>query len=422
VLALAAIVKALDARRRAPWLIAAGAAIGLGLTMRAELYVYPIAVMLGLVLLRSALPFFRSIVLLALGGLLAAGPWWIYQAIRWGNPLGPRVAQNVPGLGGSEMLQRLGDTTGRNWTMAWPGSASGVEWLNVLGVALLVLAMLALVFRHARLGRLLFWISAAVIVASAAILTWRLINWNSEVGLRPDDLVTTFPVVLLLFVLLPHSFMPKSAETTSSARMIVNFLLAVAAAFLALVVLISPFQGGVQWGPRFLLPVIVPLSVVLVDGVARLWQQFEQARFRRLQRCGLAAVLSVLLLVGGYSTYLGVQFIRGGQNGNAELQQTIAALPERVVVTDAWFIPQGASYTFEGKLWLMAEDEKSMFQLIQKLRKQTDEPGMIYLSSLTWAHMDPQILMGPRIAPNGEPHDFDWPGMYLRVARYFLYE
>jgi hypothetical protein len=92
------------------------------------------------------------------------------------------------------------------------------------------------------------------------------------------------------------------------------------------------------------------------------------------------------------------------------------------VVTDAWFIPQGASYAFENKIWLMAEDEKKMFQVIQNLRKQTAESGMIYLSSLTWTHIDPQILMGPRIAPNGESHDFDWPGMYLRLARYFLYK
>jgi 4-amino-4-deoxy-L-arabinose transferase-like glycosyltransferase len=201
------------------------------------------------------------------------------------------------------------------------------------------------------------------------------------------------------------------------SRQIVKFLLTVATSFLVLVLLVSPFQGGVQWGPRLLLPVIVPLSVVLVDTVAQLWTPLG-----RVQRVGLAAVLVALLAVGGYSTYLGAQFIRGGQNGNAEFQQAINASPERVVVTDAWFIPQGAPYAFENKLWLMAEDEKKMFQLIQNLRKQTAEPGMLYLSSLTWTHIDPQILMGPRIAPNGEPRDFDWPGMYLRLARYFLYK
>ena len=133
--------------------------------MRAELYIYPISIVLGLVLLRSLLPFLRSLLFLMLGGLLTAGPWWAYQAVRWGNPLGPRVVQNVPGLGGTEMLQRLGDTTGRNWTMAWPGGGSGVEWLSVLGVTLVVLAVAALVFQRARLGQALFWISALTIAS-----------------------------------------------------------------------------------------------------------------------------------------------------------------------------------------------------------------------------------------------------------------
>jgi 4-amino-4-deoxy-L-arabinose transferase-like glycosyltransferase len=421
-LALAGIVKAIDSRRCALWLIASGAAIGLGLTIRAELYVYPIAIVLGLVLLRSRLPFLRSIAFLAMGGLLIAGPWWAYQAVRWGNPLGPRVAQNVPGLGGEDMLQRLGDTTGQNWTMAWPGGGSGVEWLSVLGAALIVLAVLALVFQRVRLGRALFWISALTIVAMAVILMWRLVHWQDEIGLRPDDLLTTFPVALILFLLLPSSFVRRSPEASSSSRGLVNFLLVVATSFMVLVLLVSPFQGGVQWGPRFLLPVIVPLSVVLVDVVARTWTEFDSGQSKRLQRLGLATVLGVLLGVGGYSTYLGAQFIRGGQNGSAEFQQTIEAAPEHVVVADAWFIPQGAPYTFENKIWLLAEDEKKMFQLIQNLRKQTDEPGMIYLSSLTWTHIDPQVLMGPRIAPNGDPYDFDWPGMYLRMARYYLYK
>jgi hypothetical protein len=254
------------------------------------------------------------------------------------------------------------------------------------------------------------------------IVTWRLAHWQDEVALRPNDLLTTFPVVLLLFLLLPPSFARWRSAPLSSERRTTNFLLAVAASFVALVVLISPFEGGVQWGPRFLLPVIVPLSVVLVDEIAWLWPQFGPARLGRVQQVGLIAVLGALLLAGAYSTFLGAQYIRNGQNGSAEYQQIIAALPERVVVTDAWFIPQGAPYTFENKIWLLAEDEKKMFQLIQNLRKQTDEPGMIYLSALTWAHIDPQVLMGPRIATNGEPHFFDWPGMYLRLARYFLYK
>jgi 4-amino-4-deoxy-L-arabinose transferase-like glycosyltransferase len=131
VLAVAAIVKSTASSRSPLWLLVAGAAVGLGLTMRAELYVYPAAIAIGLWLAAprrmnsdDGAPvktrfkaFARSIVYLALGGLLIAGPWWLYQTSQWGSPFGPRLQQNVPVLGGSQMLARLRDTTGHNYTM-----------------------------------------------------------------------------------------------------------------------------------------------------------------------------------------------------------------------------------------------------------------------------------------------------------------
>jgi 4-amino-4-deoxy-L-arabinose transferase-like glycosyltransferase len=411
--ALIGIVKAIDSRRHGLWLMASGAALGLGLTIRAELYVYPIAIVIGLLLLRSLLPLRRSLVWLAIGGLLIAGPWWVYQAVRWGNPLGPRISQNVPLLGGGAMLKRLGDTTGRNWTMLWPTTGSGLDWLMVLGVTALALTVIRLVVRNARINRWLIWAQVLAFIGMSGIIVWRLANWSTELGQRPDDLLMTFPVWLMLLITLPLS----KASADRAASVLSDFLLGVAISFLALVILFSPFQGGIQWGPRFLLPVIVPLTVALIDRVARMWDQAD-----RSLRLGLAAAFSVLVVAGGYSAWLGMQFMRNGQNGNAAFQQLISELPESVVVTDAWFLPQGAPYTFGDKIWLMAEDKKNMFQLLQRLRKQTDEPGMIYVSSLTWAHLDPQILMGARIAQNGDFQYFDWPGMYVQVARYFLYE
>jgi 4-amino-4-deoxy-L-arabinose transferase-like glycosyltransferase len=148
VFALVAVVKALDSRRRSWWLVAAGAAIGLGLTMRAELYVYPIAIVVGLLSIHSArsLPLMRSIVWLVIGGLLTAGPWWLYQFIAWGSPFGPRLQQNMPVLGGTDMLERLGDTTGRNWSMLWP--AAGDVVVLALLLVVLTMALLAWVLRR----------------------------------------------------------------------------------------------------------------------------------------------------------------------------------------------------------------------------------------------------------------------------------
>jgi hypothetical protein len=413
VFALVALVKALDSRRRVWWLIASGAAIGLGLTMRAELYVYPIAVIIGLVFTRSALPLIRSVIWLAVGGLIMAGPWWLYQLITWGSPFGPRLQQNVPVLGGTEMLARLGDTTGRNWSMLWAAQGEDLTRLAGLLIALVLVAVItwALKRKVLWLANLGFWIGVAIILTMAALLVWQLAQ-----GQRPDDLLATFPIVLLLILPAPRLDQPP---TTNDQRptTISRFLTIVPIAFVGLVLLASPFQGGVQWGPRFLLPIIPPLAVVVVDRIARLWVPIKQSA-----RVGLVTVVIVLLLAGGYSTWLGAQFMHKAQAASEFMSEMIRHMPERVVVADSWFLPQMAPYTLSEKIWLVSEWETGMFQLLQRLRKQTTEPGFIYTSALTWAHIDPQPLMGPRIASvdGFERIYVDAPEQYVEISRYQL--
>ena len=418
VVALVAIVKALASRRRSWWLMASGAAIGLGLTMRAELYVYPIAIVTGLLFIRSALPLIRSILWLAIGGLITAGPWWLYQFITWGSPFGPRLQQNVAVLGGTEMFTRLGDTTGRNWAMLWPADGSPI--LVILTLALLVVALVSLVL-HRRLrwmADLAFWAGVAIVATMAALQAWQLAQ-----GQRPDDLLTTFPIVLLLILPAPgRASVPASSSqqphgAASQPTSIVRFLTVVPLAFAILVILASPFHGGVQWGPRFLLPIIPPLAVVLVDRLAGLW-----STIRRSARAGLAAAVIALIAAGSYSTWLGVKFMQEAQVASEFMTDVIRQSPEKIVVSDVWFLPQGAPYVFGDKIWLMAEDEKKMFQLLQMLRKQTNEPGFIYTSALTWAHIDPQILMGPRITPveGSEKVYVNAPTQYVEISRYQL--
>jgi energy-coupling factor transporter transmembrane protein EcfT len=192
----------------------------------------------------------------------------------------------------------------------------------------------------------------------------------------------------------------------------VRFLGVTSAAFVVLVLFVSPFEGGVQWGPRFLLPIIVALAVIVVVHAWKLWNGWQRAG-----KFGVALVLAVLFMAGLYSTWNGVRTFVEARQGTADLTARILSLPERVVVADAWFIPQGVPYTLSDKLWFMAEDEKSMRSLLQMLRKTTSEASVVYLSSPYWAHVDPQIIMGPRLALIGDPPD---TSQYVTIARYQL--
>jgi hypothetical protein len=426
VFAIAAIVKSIDSPRRSIWLILAGAAIGLGLTMRAELYVLPIALVLGLWLLRSSLPFVRSIFLLAIGGLITGGSWSLYQYLHWGSPFGPRLAQNVPLLGGSDMLTRLSNTTGENWSMLWPRAGESLTVLAVLGVVAIVLTLTALVLKKFQVSSSKFqvhaimnWLLAIIVLAIAVVTSYRIANWNTVIDQRPDDLLSTFPVILLLLLLFAaqSKIENQKSEIKDQRSEITRFLLLVSIAFVILVLALSPFHGGVQWGPRFLLYIIPPLSVVIVDRLAAVWQSST-----RWDRIALVITFAGLLASGIFSTWTGIRFMVDSQIASAKLIEAVEAAPEKVVVTDTWFIPQGAAYTFDDKIWLMAEDDESMYKLIQLLRKTTNETGMLYISAPTWAHIDPQPLLGPRIAPNGEPQSIDAPIQSFLLGRYFLYK
>jgi 4-amino-4-deoxy-L-arabinose transferase-like glycosyltransferase len=414
VFALVGVIKARDSRRRALWLILSGMAIGLGLTMRAELYVYPIAIVIGLVFFRSSrsMPLIRSIGWLVVGGLIAAGPWWLYQFVTWGSLFGPRLQQNVPVLGGTEMLARLGDSTGRNWSMLWPAQGDTASVLIGLLIALVCAALITWALRRRKfwVADVGFWIGVAILIIMAALLVWQLAQ-----GLRPDDLLTTFPIVLLL--LLPAPRRTQQSALSNQKSEIQRFLLIVSLAFVALVILVSPFQGGIQWGPRFLLPIIPLLSVLVIDRAGNLWGAISRSR-----RAGLAAAFLALFLAGSVATWQGVQFMRKAQIASEFMSEMIRNLPERVVVADAWFLPQAAPYALQDKIWYLTEDEPGLFKLLQRLRKETNEPGFIYISALTWTHMDPQIQMGPRIAPaeGFEKIHVDTATQYVEISRYQL--
>ncbi len=427
-LTLVALVKATRSARPALWWIVAGAAAGFGMTMRAEVYVYPVALVAGLVLApltrAPSMPeagqpsawrwLTRSIVFLAVGTLLVIGPWWLYQYAEWGSPFGPRLQQNVPVLGGAEMLTRLGDTTGHNYVMLWPQEGSAVEAVWGLLIAALILAVVLRVLRRrptfqtarwARIWVIGFWLLAALL-STLAVVT----NWRMQQEIRPNDLLTTFPLVLLLLLPVPPT--SRHAQLSAHVTRVVRFLEVSSAVFVLLVMLISPFEGGVQWGPRFLLPIVAPLAVIVVVHTWKVWHGWQRAG-----QWGTVLVLMVLFLAGAYSTWSGVRTFIGQRQDTADLSAKIESLPERVVVTDAWFIPQGAPYTFSNKLWFMAEDEQSMFNLLQLLRKTTPETSIIYLSSPYWAHIDPLTLMGPRLMLIGDPPD---TSQFVTLAQYQL--
>ena len=106
------------------------------------------------------------------------------------------------------MLDRLSNTTGENWSMLWPRSGEGLELLAILGVGAILIAVMSFVLQRFQILDFKFkirsisvWLLAIVVLALSAITSARIANWNNVIDQRPDDLLSTFPVVLLLLLL-----------------------------------------------------------------------------------------------------------------------------------------------------------------------------------------------------------------------------
>jgi hypothetical protein len=225
--------------------------------------------------------------------------------------------------------------------MLWPAQADGSIVVIGLLIALALVALITSVLRRKVLwiADVGFWIGVAIAVALAFVLAWQVAQ-----GQRPDDLLTTFPIVLLLMLPAPRLDQRPMADLQPPTT-ISRFLAVVSITFVVLVIFVSPFQGGIQWGPRFLLPIIPPLGVLVMVRMAQRW-----GAINRSGRAGLSAAFLALFIAGSVATWQGVQFMRNGQNASEFMGEMIRHMPERVVVADAWFLPQMAPYTFEDKI------------------------------------------------------------------------
>lgn len=172
-------------------------------------------------------------------------------------------------------------------------------------------------------------------------------------------LVSYFPLILLLLPVLFARFRLKWPLAGWTEALLVVTLL-----FWSFAPFLFPNDGGKQWGPRFLLP-LIPMSLLILAQAHREWKALMTVRFRRL-----LAVL--VLLAGGYSfvlnTGIGAWVLRDdGLNRVRPALNFIKESPGDVVVVNSDFIPQEMSSIFREKYFFLAEDTASIHRLITLL-------------------------------------------------------
>jgi hypothetical protein len=142
------------------------------------------------------------------------------------------------------------------------------------------------------------------------------------------------------------------------ARLLIWFGLA----FIALAWLARLPDGGLQLGPRMLLPVY-PALVLAGASRAASW-------FRRGAGPAFAAAVAVAALVNvsGLAQIEGLRQLRAFNTSNHLVFTTVAQSGERAVVTDVWYAPPLlAPLFYDERLIFLIDDERDLDELVGRL-------------------------------------------------------
>jgi hypothetical protein len=138
-----------------------------------------------------------------------------------------------------------------------------------------------------------------------------------------------------------------------------RFLWTVTLAYVALVVLTAPNDGGGQWGPRYLLLAFVPLTVLVADALAGL------SRGGRLGRAAAACVLLVGLGVqrGAYTELRAAKRVYAGVVNFVERETPRGGY----TITDLWWLDQVSDALYPDRTFLFAATDAAAIRAFHLL-------------------------------------------------------
>lgn len=339
-LLLSAMVDERSARPRALW---AGALLGMGPWLRNEAYLFAAAVLLGLWVSGG-----RRIIPAVLTGMaLPLVPLWIYHVWWFGHPLGYKGRAVIQAAAAPGIFGYLSNRT----LVAYDALLSVEHYTRAMqpqrtGEAALVAAAVALGGAFVRRGvdESSSWLTVAggtVLAAVGAALTFFRVP---VMGLIPSA-----PFVALAWL--------RGAEDRQD-----RFLWLVAAAYTAGVV-VAGSTGGLQWGPRYLLPILPLLGILCGRAVGLAWSVRPQLRGI------LVGVLAGVLVSGVALQTLGLRFIRHSLESLRAIEEALRSTPYEVVATgyEPMFRSLGHLY-FEKKL-MAVDSQEELRELVATLAR-----------------------------------------------------
>ncbi|MDR7400486.1 MAG: hypothetical protein QN144_14415 [Armatimonadota bacterium] len=325
-------------------LLAAGVVLGVATWFRNEAYLFAAAAMAawGAVAGLGRLP------RLVVGFLLGAGLAWALNWQLYGHPLG------LKGLAGIEAVRgRLGGAEGwllRRVLAAYDLLISTERFVDAqapvrvgtsAGVAT-VLVLSALLFRAGACSRsVLSLLSAGAAVATVTV--WLLGTGSEVMGLLP-----AVPAVALLGLWKPETAWERVVGWT--------------AGLYVLGVLVVSSEGGLQWGPRYLLPA-VPLLMWLGCVALSRWCGAVEGRLR-----GALVTSTALLALAGLTVQgVGVMTVRWQAQAYDRVERLLRSIDSSVVATGIEPLFRVMGYLYFERVLMTVQGPEELRQLVDLL-------------------------------------------------------
>jgi hypothetical protein len=330
---------------------AAGFLAGIGLWFRNEMYPYALAFLVAWWLTTAGRSRTRGTVafLAGLGG--AAGPLWALNARLVGNILGwkgegvaqARIEGTVQALTGQSTIAWISDKLGNAYFQLvspnyYAFDSRSVTWglaLAALLVAASVLLRIGVTRRSERalaVGTVLGLLGGMIIAASRTNVS----------GLLPS-----MPLVVL-------AGLPGSLSRWE------RFLWILASVFTA-EILVMGTHGGLQWGPRYLLP-IFPILVILAVAALQRAKSLRPGIWPALRlSAGALVVVSALVQASG------VDQVAEAIARNSRINALVRSTPSTIVVTPLQWLTLGAGPLYFEKTLMRVDTPADLRALVARL-------------------------------------------------------
>lgn len=133
-------------------------------------------------------------------------------------------------------------------------------------------------------------------------------------------------------------------------------------AALGLLIIAIPTSGGLQWGPRYLVPLYPLFAVLSVESFLRLRADSRWPGW-------LTAIFLVML---AFSTGLqgrGVTLLRARKVFNQSVMEKLTAAPSAAIAAQPWWVPLSLAALFPEREFFAARSPEQLSHLVERLRE-----------------------------------------------------